>query len=325
MEILMLLALISALIWVGWHVTLPSERQRHRKLWLLAGLLLLTLGTLGGCGSPTSTKTQTRHVTKTHWVTPTNDHELASLKSANSSSMSSLKAAATSLAKHQKKVDQLKAKNQAAGATKPTAATTVKTGSNPSNAALADKTYAGQQTVAVNHNQPAFSRSDLGTGHGAWQKYGALDNLNRATGADALLNQSLMPTTKREALNVDPTGWHNKRISSGWLYNRSHLIGYQLTGQNNNWKNLITGTRSLNDPEMVTYENQVADYLKENPKHYVRYQVKPIFKGNELLARGVQMRGQSIGDNRVSFNVYIFNVQPGVTLNYKTGTSRISN
>lgn len=144
------------------------------------------------------------------------------------------------------------------------------------------------------------------------------------TAANALLNQSLMPKAEREALNVRPTGWHNKRISSGWLYNRSHLIGYQLTGQNNNIKNLMTGTRSLNDPEMTTYENQVAAYLKESPKNYVRYQVTPIFKGNELLARGVQMRGQSVGSNTVSFNVYIFNIQPGMTLNYTDGTSQVS-
>ncbi len=176
----------------------------------------------------------------------------------------------------------------------------------------------------MNDNQPAFSTSELATNKGAWQTYSALDSLNRATDANALLNQSLMPKEERQALNVNPTGWHNKRISSGWLYNRSHLIGYQLTGQNNNWKNLMTGTRTLNDPEMTTYENQVAAYLKASSQHYVRYEVKPIFKGNELLARGVQMRGQSIGDNEVSFNVYIFNVQPGVTLNYQTGTSRVS-
>lgn len=86
----------------------------------------------------------------------------------------------------------------------------------------------------------------------------------------------------------------------------------------------MTGTRSLNDPEMTTYENQVAAYLKESPKNYVRYQVTPIFKGNELLARGVQMRGQSVGSNAVSFNVYIFNIQPGMTLNYTDGTSQVS-
>lgn len=140
-----------------------------------------------------------------------------------------------------------------------------------------------------------------------------------------MLNQSLMPTAKREPLHWDPTGWHNKRISSGWLYNRSHLIGYQLTGQNNNPKNLITGTEEMNVSGMLPYENEVADYLKESSNNYLRYRVKPIFKGDELLARGVQMEAKSVGSNAVSFNVYVFNVQPGVVLNYSDGTSRVQN
>ena len=133
-----------------------------------------------------------------------------------------------------------------------------------------------------------------------------------------------MPTAAREPLYVNPTGWHNKRISRGWLYNRCHLIGYQLTGQNNNLKNLITGTRQLNDPDMLKYENKVADYIKASGKHYIRYRVTPIWRRNELLARGVQMEAQSIGDNSVHFNVFIFNVEPGVKLNYKTGTSKVT-
>lgn len=181
----------------------------------------------------------------------------------------------------------------------------------------------GKQIVIINHNRPKFSKKTLSRRHGAWQKYGNLDFLNRATTANAMLNKRLMPTGQREPLYVDPTGWHNKRIKGGWLYNRCHLIGYQLTGQNNNLKNLITGTRSLNTPSMLKYENQVAYYLRGSYKHYIRYQVRPVFKGHDLLARGVQMQGKSIGSNRVHFNVYIKNVQPGVKLNYKTGTSRV--
>lgn len=190
---------------------------------------------------------------------------------------------------------------------------------------LASLTYSGQLSTEVNNNQPDFSQSDLSTSRGAWQTYGNLDSLNRATTANAMLNQSLMPTAKREPLHWDPTGWHNKRISSGWLYNRSHLIGYQLTGQNNNPKNLITGTEEMNVSGMLPYENEVADYLKESSNNYVRYRVKPIFKGDELLARGVQMEAKSVGSNAVSFNVYVFNVQPGVVLNYIDGTSRVQN
>lgn len=184
--------------------------------------------------------------------------------------------------------------------------------------------YSGKDIVTVSGNKPSFSKSTKSKSHGPWQKYSNLDYLNRAHAANALLNKKLMPRAEREPLYVNPTGWHNKRISDGWLYNRCHLIGYQLTGQNNNLKNLITGTRQLNDPDMLKYENKVADYIRSSNKHYIRYRVTPIWRGNELLARGVQMEAQSIGDNSVHFNVFIFNVQPGVKLNYKTGTSRVT-
>ncbi|AMV69455.1 DNA-entry nuclease (Competence-specific nuclease) [Pediococcus damnosus] len=182
--------------------------------------------------------------------------------------------------------------------------------------------YHGTQTVIVNKDRPSFSKATLSTRKGAWQKYSNLDGENRATDANAMLNKRLMPKGKRQALYVDPTGWHNKKIRSGWLYNRCHLIGYQLTGQNNNWQNLITGTRSLNDPQMTKYENETAKYLRGSSHRYVRYEVKPIYKSSDLLANGVEMRAQSIGFNRIHYNVYIFNVQKGVKLNYVNGTSK---
>lgn len=188
---------------------------------------------------------------------------------------------------------------------------------------LPNLNYSKEEVVTVNNNNPSFSASTKSKSHGAWQKFSELDYLNRAHTANALLNKKLMPTTQRAALTWNPTGWHNKRIKSGWLYNRSHLIGYQLTGENNNPRNLITGTRELNDPNMLKYENQVATYIKSSNKHYIRYRVTPIYKGNNLLASGVQMEAQSIGDNSVHFNVYIFNVQPGMVLNYKDGTSKV--
>lgn len=190
-------------------------------------------------------------------------------------------------------------------------------------AKLATLTYTGKDIITVNNNDPSFSKADLSTANGAWQRYGNLDGLNRVTTANALLNKSLMPSSPRESLHVDPTGWHNKRIAGGWLYNRCHLIGFQLTGQNNNLKNLMTGTRQLNDPDMLRYEDEVAEYLKESGNNYVRYRVTPVFRGDELLARGVEMEGQSVSSNTVHFNVYIFNVENGVRLNYATGTSRI--
>ena len=186
---------------------------------------------------------------------------------------------------------------------------------------LANLDYTGQQEITVNNNDPAFSKNDLSTAKGAWATYSDLDSLNRVTDANALLNRSLMPSAKREPLTWNPTGWHNKKTAHGWLYNRSHLIGYQLTGENNNPKNLMTGTQTLNSPLMLAHEMDIAYYLKQSNDHYVRYEVKPIFRGNELVARGVQMRAQSINDNTIHFNVYIFNVEPGYTINYADGTS----
>lgn len=190
-------------------------------------------------------------------------------------------------------------------------------------ARLASLNYTGKDVITVNNNDPTFSKSDLNTSGGAWQRYGNLDSFNRVTAANALLNESLMPHREREPLYVDPTGWHNKRIAGGWLFNRCHLIGYQLTGQNNNLRNLMTGTRQLNDPDMLRYEDQVADYLRESGNNYVRYRVTPIFRGDELLARGIEMEGQSVGSNVIHFNVYIFNVEEGVRLNYSDGTSQV--
>jgi len=198
-----------------------------------------------------------------------------------------------------------------------------KTDQTAANTDLANMDYNGTQEIIVNDNNPNFSQSDLSTVNGAWQQYGDLDNLNRVTGANALLNVSLMPTAKRQPLHWNPTGWRNKKIHGSWLYNRSHLIGYQFTGQNNNPKNLMTGTRSLNSPEMLAHEMDVAYYLKQSSSHYVRYRITPVFRGNELLPRGVQMEAQSVGDNAIHFNVYIFNVENGVTLNYADGTSQL--
>ena len=189
---------------------------------------------------------------------------------------------------------------------------------------MAQLNYDGSQTIEVNQNNPTFSKEELSTKNGPWERYGDLDHLNRATDAEALLNKELMPTEKRgEISSVTPTGWHNKKINGQYLFNRSHLIGYQLTGQNANWKNLITGTRQLNSPEMLRFEMDIKYYLKKSNKNYVRYSVIPVFRGDELLARGVHMMAQSIGSDEVRFNVYIFNVQNGVSLNYADGTSTI--
>ncbi|WP_341485453.1 DNA/RNA non-specific endonuclease [Listeria seeligeri] len=187
---------------------------------------------------------------------------------------------------------------------------------------LADLEFDGKhQVIQVNDNLPRFSEGDLSLADGNWQHFSDLDQLNRVGVADAMLHKSLMPTKEREELYVNPTGWKNKKTKSGWLYNRCHLVGYQLTGENNNPKNLMTGTRSLNTPRMLDYENEVANYLRKTGNH-VRYRITPVFRDNELLARGVQMEAQSVEDSNVQFNVYIFNVEPGMALNYTDGSSK---
>lgn len=192
-----------------------------------------------------------------------------------------------------------------------------------SDKSLAKLKFHHQEILTVDHNSPKFTKKSESTKHGPWQKFSNLDYLNRAHAANALLSKKLMPKAPRTGLTWDPTGWHNKQIAGGWLYNRCHLIGFQLSGQNNNPRNLITGTRELNDPDMLKYENQVTDYIRSSNHHYVRYRVTPIYKGNDLLASGVEMQAQSIGDNSVHFHVYIFNEQPSMVLNYKTGTSHV--
>ncbi|MGX7014521.1 DNA/RNA non-specific endonuclease [Vagococcus silagei] len=190
---------------------------------------------------------------------------------------------------------------------------------------LADLEYEGQQTIEINDNKPNFSKGELSMKNDAWEKYGELDHLNRVTSAEAMLNQSLMPTQKRGDISaVKPTGWKNKKIKNGYLFNRSHLIGHALAGEDDNWQNLMTGTRQLNSPEMVRFEMDVKHYLDQSKDHYVRYSVTPIFRGDELLARGVQMRAQSINSNAISFNIYIFNIQDGVTLDYQDGSSTLT-
>ncbi|MBF2356012.1 DNA/RNA non-specific endonuclease [Listeria seeligeri] len=176
--------------------------------------------------------------------------------------------------------------------------------------------------IYVNDNKPTFTEDELSLEKGSWQKFSELDQLNRVGQANAMLHKEMMPEEEREPLYINPTGWKNKKVSNGWLYNRCHLIGFQLTGENNNPKNLMTGTRSLNTPGMVDYENEVASYLRKTSNH-VRYRVTPVFRGDELLARGVQMEAKSIENDEIQFNIYIFNVEEGVNINYQDGSSII--
>ena len=187
--------------------------------------------------------------------------------------------------------------------------------------------YSGQAYIAVNDNQPFFTQDELTTQ--AFETYSELDSLGRCGTAYANICRELMPTEPRgDISSVKPTGWQSVKydfVDGKSLYNRCHLIGFQLAGENANPKNLITGTRYLNIEGMLPFENLVADYVKETDQH-VLYRVTPVFQGQDLVARGVLMEGLSVEDNGegVTFCVYAYNVQPGVDIDYATGDNHAS-
>lgn len=185
--------------------------------------------------------------------------------------------------------------------------------------------YSGEPYVVVNNNIPFFKDSDLTTE--AFEKYSDLDSLGRCGAAYANVCQEIMPTEKRGAIGmVKPTGWQTVKydwVDGKYLYNRCHLIGYQLSGENANEKNLITGTRYLNVDGMLPFENLVADYVHETD-HHVLYRVTPVFENSNLVASGVLMEAQSVEEDDVLFCVYCYNVQPKVTIDYATGESHAS-
>lgn len=184
--------------------------------------------------------------------------------------------------------------------------------------------YSNSAYVKIDDNVPSFKDSEMTTK--SFEKYSELDNLGRCSVAYACIGTDIMPTEERGSIgSVKPTGWHTVKYDSvdgKYLYNRCHLIGYQLTGENANTKNLITGTRYLNVEGMLPFENMVADYVKETENH-VLYRVTPIFEGDNLLASGVQLEAKSVEDNGdgISFNVYCYNVQPNIVIDYATGES----
>ena len=187
--------------------------------------------------------------------------------------------------------------------------------------------YSGEPYTAVNNNEPYFTSDNLTTE--AFENYSELDALGRCGVAYANVCIETMPTEKRGSISeVKPTGWHSVKydnVDGKSLYNRCHLIGYQLTAENANQQNLITGTRYLNVDGMLPFENMVADYVKETDNH-VLYRVTPIFTGDNLVADGVLMEGYSVEDegDGICFCVYAYNVQPGITIDYATGDSWLS-
>lgn len=184
--------------------------------------------------------------------------------------------------------------------------------------------YTGSAYTVLNDNIPDFPEEDFT--EESFETYSDMDSLGRCGVAYANIGEDLMPTTKRGSIGqVKPSGWHTVKYDSvdgKYLYNRCHLIGYQLTAENANEKNLITGTRYLNTEGMLPFENMVADYIKETGNH-VLYRVTPLFDGNNLVATGVQMEAESVEDkgDGILYNVFCYNIQPGITIDYKSGDS----
>lgn len=187
--------------------------------------------------------------------------------------------------------------------------------------------FSGQAYVSINGGVPYFTEGDITAT--SYESYSQLDSLGRCGTAMASVGRDLMPTEPREGSlsSVTPSGWMNKSysiIDGGYLYNRAHLIGWQLTAETTNRQNLITGTRFMNVSGMLPFENLVADYIKETNNH-VMYRVTPIYKGNNLVASGVLMEALSVEDGgaEISFCVYVYNNQPGIMIDYATGDSKL--
>ena len=186
--------------------------------------------------------------------------------------------------------------------------------------------YTGEPYVVLHDNQPDFTPEDIT--EASFEEYSDLDELGRCQTAYANVGQDLMPTEKRGSISqVKPSGWQSVQydnVDGKHLYNRCHLIGFQLTGENANKRNLITGTRYMNVEGMLPFEDMVADYVKETGNH-VLYRVTPVFFGDDLVARGVEMEAYSVEDEGegVCFHVFVYNVQPGIVIDYSTGESHL--
>lgn len=189
--------------------------------------------------------------------------------------------------------------------------------------------YSGEPYAVINNNVPFFKPDEITDV--SFEEYSALDSLGRCGVCTASIGKDLMPDKERGDIGqIKPTGWHTVRydeiVDGKYLYNRCHLIGYQLSGENSNEKNLITGTRYMNVQGMLPFENEVADYVKRT-KNHVMYRSTPVFSGENLLADGVLLEAYSVEDvgSGVEFCVFCYNVQPGISIDYSTGESRISN
>lgn len=272
-----------------------------KKLTAIISLLLVMCLVFSGCGvepSDTPSSSQSQIISSDNSTEQTNSQESTDNSSANSSTTEDNQT------------------NETQTPSLPSGNSTVSLSSIPA--------FSGKPYVAINSNVPSFSESDYTTK--SYEYYSDLDNLGRCGVVIACIGTDIMPTEERGSIGqVKPTGWHTVKydcVDGKYLYNRCHLIGYQLSGENANTKNLITGTRYMNVDGMLPFENMVADYVKETDNH-VLYRVTPIFDGNNLLASGVQMEAYSIEDDGdgICFNVFVYNAQPQISINYANGDS----
>lgn len=182
--------------------------------------------------------------------------------------------------------------------------------------------YSGSAFSYINDNEPFFSEDEYT--EKAFESYSILDKLGRVGVASACIGTEIMPTEERSSIGmVKPSGWQSVKynfVDGKYLYNRCHLIGFQLSGENANERNLMTGTRYMNTEGMLPFENAVADYVKSTNNH-VLYRVTPMFRGDNLIADGVMIEAKSIEDDRICFNVFCYNIQPGVVIDYTNGNS----
>lgn len=235
----------------------------------------------------------------------------------------------TKLSYSDKKIDQNKTyyyKVKAINGKKSSKYSSIKSSKISTVVKLADiPEYSGSPYIKINDNVPSFSKRMMT--EKSSEKYSKLDSLNRPGIAFANIGPDLMPTEERQSIGMIKTaGFQNIRyddlIEDKYLYNRCHIIGFQLTGENDNINNLITGTRYMNVDGMLPFENQVAEYVKRTGNH-VLYRVSPVYNGKNLLCKGLQMEAYSVEDEGkgISFNVFVYNVQPGIVIDYSNGDS----
>ncbi len=286
--------------------------MRNVKAWIIAVVISISLA-LSACSETMLTESESVNSSPTDDYNTASHEEIEQCDSSSENTPSSTSDSQDSIPDNSDKISEVNELLQIPDI--------------PQNAFSIDEIspYSGQPFIEINDNIPLFPESDLTTE--SFELYSNLDEYGRCGVAYACIGIDIMPTEERgEIGQIRPSGWHtvkyNDIIDGNYLYNRCHLIGYQLAGENTNKKNLITGTRYLNVQGMLPFENMVTDYVKETGNH-VLYRVTPIFEGDNLLASGVLMEAESVEDkgDGISFCVYVYNVQPGIIIDYTSGES----